>query len=157
MKRLFLVLLLTILTLPPVASVAGEGYNVEELRDEETTASAPFSINRVSPYPGGLRLFLSTANPGGVASSLASGALEAQLSDHSVETASPVTLSLGKAVWCTEDGEPLYVGYAEPIPACGGHPPAKIEYYFDAGVTLGANRDLAIGQDPDFLWLIEEQ
>ena len=156
MKRLALILLFAVL-ISPASRVSAEGYNVEELRDEKSTTSPPFSIARVASYSGGLRLFLSTPSPDAVALLLTSGALEAQLSDHAAETESPVTLSLGKAVWCTEDGEPLYLGYAEPIPACGGQPPAKIEYYFEAAVTLGPNRDLAIGQDPDFLWLIEEQ
>lgn len=156
MKRLALILLFAVLALP-TPRISAEGYNVEELRDENSTSSPPFSIARVAPYSGGLRLFLSTPSPDAVALLLTSGALETQLSDHAAETESPVTLSLGKAVWCTEESEPLYLGYAEPIPGCSGQPPAKIEYYFEAGVTLGANRDLALGQDPDFLWLIEEK
>jgi len=156
MKRLALILLFAAL-ISPAYRVSAEGYNVEELRDENSTGSPPFSIARAAPYSGGLRLFLSTPSPDAVAQLLTSGALEAQLSDHAAETESPVKLSLAKAVWCTEESEPLYLGYAEPIPACGGQPLAKIEYYFEAGVTLGTNRDLAIGQDPDFLWLIEEK
>ena len=156
MKRLALILLFAAL-ISPAYRVSADGYNIEELRDENSTGSPPFSIARVTPYPGGLRLFLSIPSPDAVVLLLTSGALEAQLSDHAAETESPVTLSLAKAVWCTEESEPLYLGYAEPIPACGGQPPAKIEYYFEAGVTLGANRDLAIGQDPDFLWLVEEK
>jgi hypothetical protein len=156
MKRLASILLFTVLALP-TPRISAEGYNVEELRDENSTSSPLFSIARVAPYSGGLRLFLSTPTPDVVALLLTSGALAAQFSDHAAETESPVTLSLGKAVWCTEESEPLYLGYAEPIPACGGQPPAKIEYYFEASITLGTNRDLAIGQDPDFLWLIEEK
>jgi len=156
MKRLALILLFTLLPMP-ASRISADGYNIEELRDENSTGSPPFSIARVEPYSGGMRLFLSIPSPDAVAQLLTSGALEAQLSDHAAETASPVTLSLGKAVWCTEESEPLYLGYAEPISGCGGQPPAKIEYYFEAGVTLGTNRDLAIGQDPDFLWLIEEK
>ena len=156
MKRLALILLFVIL-ISPVHRVSADGYNVEELRDENSTGSPPFSIARVTPYPGGLRLFLSIPSPDAVVLLLTSGALQSQLSDHAAETESPVTLSLGKAVSCSENADPIYLGYAEPIPACSGLPPAKIEYYFDAGVTLGTNRDLAIGQDPDFLWPIEEK
>jgi len=156
MKRLSLILLFAVL-ISPAYRVSAEGYNVEELRDENSTGSPAFSITRVGAYPGGLRLFLSIPSCDAVVRLLTSRALEGQLSDHAAETESPVTLSLGKAVWCTEESEPFYLGHAEPIPACGGQPPAKIEYYFEAGVTLGKNRDLAIGQDPDFLWLIEEK
>jgi len=155
MKRLALLLFAALIS--SAYRVSADGYNIAELQDENSTGSPPFSIVRVASYPGGLRLFLSIPSPDAVAQLLTSGALQAQLSDHAAETESPVTLSLGKAVWCAEDSEPLYVGYAEPIPGCSGQPPAKVEYYFEAGVTLGANRDLAIGQDPDFLWLIEEK
>ena len=156
MKRFALILLFAVL-ISPAYRVSADGYNIAELQDENSMGSPPFSIARVTPYPGGLRLFLSTPSPHAVVLLLTSGALQAQLSDHAAETESPVTLSLAKAVWCTEESEPLYLSYDEPIPACGGQPPAKIDYYFEAGVTLGTNRDLAIGQDPDFLWLIEEK
>ena len=156
MKRLALILLFAAL-ISPAYRVSADGYNVEELRDENSTGSPPFSIARVTPYAGGLRLFLSIPSPDAVVLLLTSEALQAQLSDHAAETESPVTLSLAKAVWCTEESDPLYLGYAEPIPSCNGQLPTTIEFYFDAGVTLGANCDLAIGQDPDFLWLIEEK
>ena len=156
MKRLALILLFAVL-ISPVYRVFADGYNIEELRDENSTSSPPFSIARVTPYSGGLRLFLSIPSPDAVVLLLTSGALEAQLSDRAAEIASLVSLSLGKAFWCTEESEPLYLGYAEPIPSCNGQLPTKKEFYFDASVTLGANRDLAIGQDPDFLWLIEEK
>jgi hypothetical protein len=32
-----------------------------------------------------------------------------------------------------------------------------IEYFFDVAAVLGPGRDLALGEDPDFLWLIEEE
>jgi hypothetical protein len=157
MKRFGLVLLLAALTLPLTGRVSADGYSIAELRDEGSTPSPPFSIARVATYPGGLRLFLSTADPDGLASLLTSSALEAQLSDHSAETALPVMLSLGKAVWCAQDSDPSYLAYSDPLPACGCQPPARIEYFVEAAVTLGIDRDLAIGEDPDFLWLIEEQ
>ncbi len=132
------------------------GYAIELLRSEEFTISPPFSIIQADPSDGGLRLFIDTGDPDAVAGLLASGAIEAQLSDHQAETATSVSLSFGKAVWCTSDGEPIYLGYADPLPDCDGKPPARIQYFFDVPVTLGPGRDLAIGQDPDYLWLIEE-
>jgi hypothetical protein len=132
-------------------------YVIDELRDENSYALPPFSINRVIPSDGGLRLFIRTNSPDAVAALLAAGALEAQLSDHKSETVKPVSLSLGKAVWCSDDGNPSFLPYRAALPLCGGKPPTRIEYFFEVPVTLGPGRDLAIGQDPDFLWLIEER
>jgi hypothetical protein len=77
------------------------------------------------------------------------------LSDHRTQSATNHSISFGKAVWCYPGGAPIYLGYADPLPGCDGNPPARIEYFFEVPVTLGPERDLAIGQDPDFLWLIE--
>jgi hypothetical protein len=156
MKPIASILLLTLLVLS-APLVSAEDYNIAELRDENSNNPPPFSIARVEEYSGGLRLLLTTGIPDGIAALLTSGAFEAQLSDHSNETTSPVTLSLGKAVWCTEDSAPVYLGYGEVLPACGGQLPVRVEYFLNAAVTLGPDRDLAIGQDPEFLWLVEER
>jgi hypothetical protein len=132
-------------------------YLIEELRDENATMLPPFSISRVVPFEGGLRLFLRSHRPDAVASLLVAGSLEAQLSDHKSETAKSVSLSLGKAIWCSDDGNPVFLAYRAEPPLCGGKTPARIEYFFEVAVILGPGRDLAIGHDPDFLWLIEER
>jgi hypothetical protein len=155
MKHLTLLLIFLILGRPHLFG-AGD-YAIEELRDEDAATLPPFSISRVVAFDGGLRLFLTTASPDAIANLLAAGALETQLSDHEAETASTVSLTLGKAVWCTEDGEPVFMSYLDPTPLCEGAPPARLEYFFESTVTLGPGRALAIGQDPDFLWLIEER
>jgi hypothetical protein len=152
-----LAVLLALLILVPLALTTSGDYIIEELRDENATAPSPFSISRVVPFENGLRLFLRTDNPEAVAVLVDAGALEAQLSDHQSETASTVLLSLGVAVSCVTGDPPVYQGYSGTMPACGGAPPANIEYFFEVAVTLGPGRDLAIGQDPDFLWLIEER
>jgi hypothetical protein len=136
-------------------NLRAQNYVVDEMIDENATAMPPFSIARVDPIEWGLRLFISTNNPSLVSNLLASGALRAQLSDHQAGIATPVSLSLGMAVWCSEDDEPIYQAYTD-SPNCDDQPPAQIAYFFDVFVVLGPNRDLAIGQDPDFLWLIEE-
>jgi len=155
MKRLTLLLIFLMLARPHLFG-AGD-YAIEQLRAEDATTSPPFSISRAVAFDGGLRLLLTTDSPDAIAELLAAGALEAQLSDHEAETASTVSLTLGKAVWCTEDGQPVFMSSLDPTPLCDGAPPARIEYFFEAAVTLGPGRDLAIGQDPDFLWLIEER
>src|SRR6266545_4686084 len=122
MKRLTLLLILVILVRPLLFG-AGD-YAIEELRDEHAATLPPFSISRVVAFDCGMRLFLTTDNPDAIASLLADGALESQLSDHEAETASTVSLTFGKAVWCTEDGEPVFMSYLDPTPLCDGAPPA---------------------------------
>jgi hypothetical protein len=155
MKQLLCVSILLLLASAPIRAA---DYVVEEMR-EEGSPNLPFSIARVEPFPGGLRLFLSTNDIVAVAGLVASGALEGQLSDNEAGTQTTVTLSLGKAVWCTQDGEPVYLGYAEALPACSdtGQPPERVEFFLVASVSLGPDRDLALGKDPDHLWLIEER
>ena len=154
MKRLAFLFLLLLIAGSPLLFGAGD-YTIEELVDENATTSPPFSISHVVPFPDGLRFFLTTDSPGAVADLLTDGALQAELSDHESETATAVSLSLGEAIWCSQDGDPAYVVYVDSLVLCGA-PPARIEYYLELFVALGPGRDLAIGQDPDFLWLIEE-
>jgi hypothetical protein len=155
MKQLLSVFIVCLLLTAPIRAA---DYVIEEMR-EEGSLTLPFSIARVDPFPDGLGLFLSTADIAAVAGLVASGALEGQLSDNEAGTQTTVTLSLGKAVWCTQDGEPVYLGYAEALPACSGsgQPPQRVEYFLIAPVTLGAGLDLATGKDPDYLCLIEER
>ena len=156
MKRLAFLFSLLLIAGSPLLFGAGD-YTIEELVDEDATTSPPFSINSVVPVDGGdLRLFLTTDSPDAVADLLADGALQAEVSDHESDTATSVSVFFGEAVWCTEDGDPVYRAYRDPIPPCGDASPARVEYFFELAVTLGPGRDLAIGQDPDFLWLIEE-
>jgi len=154
MKRLAFLFLLLLIAGSPLLFGAGD-YTIEELVDENATTSPPFSISHVVPFPDGLRFFLTTDSPGAVADLLTDGALQAELSDHESETSTAVSLSLGEAIWCSQDGDPAYVVYVDPLVLCGA-PPARIEYYLEVVAALGPGRDLAIGQDPDFLWLIEE-
>ena len=156
MKHLAFLFLLLLTAGSPLLFGAGD-YTIEELVDENATTSPPFSINSVVPVDGGdLRLFLTTDSPDAVADLLADGALQAEVSDHESDTATSVSVFFGEAVWCTEEDIPVYRAYRDPIPPCGDASPARIEYFFELAVTLGPGIDLAIGQDPDFLWLIEE-
>lgn len=139
------------------AELRAQDFAIEEMSDEETIAVRPFSISRVLPFNGGLRVFLSTGNPDAIAGLLASGALQAQHSDHNSETETAVPLSFREAVWCSNAVDPIYGAFKDPLPGCDGNPPTRIEYFFEVAVTLGPGRDLSIGQDPDFLWLIEER
>src|SRR5207247_2658949 len=109
MKRLALLL---IFVTPTLCFGAGD-YTIEELVDEDATTSPPFSISHVVPFPDGLRFFLTTDSPDAVADLLTDGALQAELSDHESETATAVSLSLGEAIWCSQDGDPFYLAYQD--------------------------------------------
>lgn len=147
-------LILALLCINPVFA-AGD-YSIQFMSEEDAAASPPFSIDSVTEIDGGLRLFIGTGDPEAVAALLDDGALETQLSDHQAGEATSVPLYFGKAVKCTEDGPTVYLDYLDPLPCCGGKPPVTIDYYLQVPVTLGPGRDLAIGHDPDYLWLIEE-
>ncbi len=153
-KALFLSLVLMVQLIP--IELKAQNFAIDEMRDANTAAIKPFSISRVLAFNGGLRIFLNTADPNVVAGLLKAGALQAQLSDHNAGTETLIPLTLGKAVWCSNAANPIYIAFGDPLPSCNGKPPASIEYFFEAAVVLGPGRDLAIGQDPDFLWLIEE-
>ena len=155
MKQLLCVSILLLLATAPIRAA---DYVVEEMR-EEGTPNLPFSIARVQLFPGGLRLFLSTNDIVAVASLVSSGALQGQLSDNVAEIETIVPLSLGKAVWCAQDGTPVYLGYEDSLSACSdtGQPPERVEYLPGCPSLSRPGRDLALGKDPDYLWLIEER
>ncbi len=134
-----------------------QDYAIMNLTDENAIAAMPFSISRVVPFGQGLRLFLNTNNPNAVADLLNAGKLQAQLSDNQAGTEKLFPLSLGKAVWCQDSDTPVYLSFNAPLPNCGGNTPARIEYFLEVAATLGPELDLTIGNDPDFLWLIEER
>lgn len=150
MKSLIGLLTLFLALIPPPTILAG-GYNIEELTDEGVTAPRPFRITRVEPVAGNLRIFITTGNPGSVESLIANGKLLAQLSDNENLTERSVPLYLMKAAHC--GSVVVYLRPGDPAPKCAGS--TKIEYFLDVEATLGPNLDLAIGKDPEFLWLIE--
>ena len=155
MRFFFKALLLLPLALSVSQNLRAQDYNIEELTDENATSARPFSISGVERADPGLRLFIATDNPDRVAGLLAAGALLAQISDHQAETETDLPLLFKKAVWCSEASQPLYLAFSDPLPSCSGKPPVRIAHFFEVAVLLGLGRDLAIGQDPDFLWLIE--
>ncbi len=152
-KSLF-TLLLVLIALPSLQLRAQE-YTIEEMSDENAAVPRPFSISRVTPINGGLRIFVNTNDPGAIARLVSAGSLQAQLSNNEAGTETIIPLSFGKAVWCEYPGFPVYLAFGDPLPGCNGNSPARIEYFFEVAAVLGPGLDLAIGQDPEFLWLIE--
>jgi len=152
-KNLF-TLLLVLIALPSLQLKAQE-YTIEEMSDENAAIPCPFSISRVTPINGGLRIFINTNDPAAIARLVSAGSLQAQLSDNEAGTETILPLSFRKALWCEYPGSPVYLAFGDPLPSCNGNPPARIEYFFEVAAILGPGLDLAIGQDPEFLWLIE--
>lgn len=144
--------------LAPTALPADD-FLTTELTSEEASGSLPFSLSGVEAFRGGLRLFIAAPDVTSTIHLYETGVLEAQLSRHNGDdgTASPVSLALLKAVWCSGNA-PLYLGYQDPPPGCGGSTsPIRVEYLFEVPVLLGPEDDLAIGLDPDFLWIVERK
>ena len=128
-------------------------YNVEELSSEDGDPNKrPFTITAIEQQRGQLRMWIQPQYGGisGVARQMSK--LEAQVSD--AEGAESVTLSLNKAVDC-KDNQTVYLGYYAAVPdTCEV---TGTRYYLIAPVTLKQGRDLGLGIDPDYLWLIEEK
>jgi len=145
------ILLLIITTLTPVVITlqSAENFNIEEI--SENQKPMPFSITRVEQQTGEIRLWIESSKIAEVSKLLRGGVLQAQSSKG--ESSITVPLSLWKAVDCKNRGT-FHLGYSEPLP---NYKIERIRYYFRVPVTLGQGRELAIGIDPDFLWLIEKK
>jgi len=152
--------LLSILTIMLAVALSASGYartvgNYNErnlTEDGGNPKKMPFSITRIEQQSGQLRLWIQAGNDGinNVANLVNNGKLDAQLSDG--ENGKTVSLSLRKAVTCKKTGT-YQLEYSDASPK--GCTVEKTEYYLNTPVTLVKNRDLAIGFDPDFLWLVE--
>ena len=153
MKKLFLCMIIAASLVTSVYARDVGRYNIEELTDEEGDPNKkPFTITNIDQQPGQLRIWIRAQYGGisGVARQMSR--LEAQVSD--AESAESVTLTLNKAVDCKDYGT-VYLGYSAAVPAyCEV---VGTRYYLLAPVTLKQGRDLGIGIDPDYLWLIEHK
>ena len=144
-------LLLTLLVMLAVANAHGaDNYAVEELKSE-TAGTHPFSITQIEQQRGELRMFIQSGNIAQIQRLISDGTLSAQFSGD--ENAMTVPLSLSKAVTC-DTGTTYHLGYSAPLPDCVI---SRTRYYLRTPVTLGQGGDLAIGIDPDFIWIIEKQ
>ena len=143
-----ILLFLTLVVLP--AAVNAAEYNIEELQSD-TAGIKPFSITEVEQQRGELRLFTESGNIAQIQRLITNGSLSAQFSEG--DDALTVPLSLSKAVTC-DDGTTHHLGYSSQMPNCEIR---HTRYYLRTPVTLRHGRDLAIGLDPDFIWLIERR
>lgn len=134
-----------------------QDYVIEALKEESAASAMPFSISRVVPFNRGLKLFINTDNPVTVSNLLRAGKLQAQLSDNQAETEELIPLSLRKAVWCPDSDAPVFISFSDPLPNCAENAPTRIEYFLEVSASLRPGLDLAIGNDPDYLWVIEER
>ena len=128
-----------------------DNYAVEELIGDTATEVKPFSITQVEQQRGELRLFIQTGNIAHIQRLISNGTLLAQFSEG--DNAMTVPLSLSKAIVC-DSGTIYHLGYSAPLPNCAI---TQTRYYLRTPVTLGQGRDLAIGIDPYFIWIIEQK
>ena len=143
-------LFLTLVVMLMVNAHGADNYTIEELTSEAATGTKPFSITQIEGQRGELRLFIQTGNIAQIQRLITDGTLSAQFSDG--ENAMTVPLSLSKAVTC-DDGTIHHLGYSAPLPNCAV---SQTRYYLRAPVTLGLGRGIAVGLDPDFIWVIEK-
>ena len=162
MKKLLLILIL--IMMPAISITAGHArdvgiYNVEELTSEEgDSGKKPFTITGIEQQRGETVIWIRALYGGiaGVAKKVSAGELQAQISDD--EGGTDVTLSLNREVTCT-DASGSYagtyrLGYSTQLPAACATV-TSTRYYLLAPVVFGLGRDLGIGLEPDYLWLIE--
>ena len=153
MKKLFLCMVIATSLIASVYARDVGRYNVEELTGEESDPNkTPFTITAIDQQRGQLRIWIQAqyGDMSGVARQMSK--LEAQVSD--AESAQDVTLTLNKAVDCRDYGT-IHLGYSAAVPAYCEITGTR--YYLLAPVTLKQGRDLGIGINPDYLWLIEEK
>ena len=158
MKKLLLIMTLAISLTAVQARDVGI-YNVEELTSEEGDyAKMPFTITGIEQERGETIIWIRALYGGiaGVARQVSAGNLKAQISDS--EGGADVTLSLNSEVTC-KDVSGNYagtyrLGYSTQLPAACATVDST-RYYLLAPVVFGHGRDLGIGLDPDYLWLIE--
>ena len=147
-------------------------YNILQMTEDDVKTKPPFRITRVEQKRGALRAYIRTTDTGDssisnllvsgkiadVNKSIKNGELKSEFS--TLENSQPVTLTLKKTVTCTtKTGTKTKVTtydlkYSDATPkGCGD---ATTEYYISAPVTLGTDRDLVIGFEPDFMWFVEK-
>jgi len=131
-------------------------YNIAQMTEEGITKKPPMFIDDVKQLRGELRLYLleSKTDLKEVNNLISSGALEAQMSYNESGKTVQAALSLYKTVTCKKSGT-YQLKYAETSP--NGCTVEKTQYYLRVPITLGKDRDLSIGIEPDYIWLIEEK
>jgi hypothetical protein len=132
-------------------------FSVTQLTEEGVKARPPFYISDIKQSGGELRIyllpgtaFIELTNISKVARLINKGQLDGQFSDS--ENAKTIPLLLKKEVSC-HNGKTYRIGYNQATPQ--GCSVTSTRHYLSAAVTLKRDQDLAIGVDPDFLWIIE--
>ena len=130
-------------------------FHVVELRESETVAPL-FTVTGVELADNAFLITVISLDPVQVATLIATGRLEAEMSDE-IGATTPVSLQLWRKCLC--GGQWISSGFdilRTCADVCGASPEGE-QFFFVVAPTLPGGNDLAIGFEPDSLWLFERQ
>jgi len=130
-------------------------FHVVELHESETVAPL-FTVTGVELADDAFLVTVISLDPAQVATLIATGRLEAEMSDETGAT-TPVSLQLWRKCLC--GGQWISCGF-DILRTCTdvcGTSPEDEQFFFLVATTLSRGNDLAIGFEPDSLWLFERQ
>ncbi len=128
-------------------------FHVVELHESETVAPI-FTVTGIEVTEEAFLITVISLDPGQVATLIATGRLEAELSDETGAT-TPVSLQLWRKCLCS--GQWVSSGFdilRSCTDICGTNPEDE-QFFFVVATTLPRGNDLAIGFEPSSLWLFE--
>lgn len=137
------------------------GFHVVELR-EDSAATALFSVARIEyTYAGNshIRIYIPAECRDAVRAALESGALVAEISSPGGGDPAAASLTLYRSCRCGGGGSAtvsVYTGQAC-ADRCGADGVEEEEYFIKVYTRLYAGEELAIGLEPDQLWMIERE
>jgi len=130
-------------------------FHVVELHESETVAPL-FTVTGVELTDNAFLITVISLDPAQVATLIATGRLEAEMSDATGAT-TPVSLQLWRRCLC--GGQWISCGF-DILRTCAdvcGAVPEDEQFFFVVATTLPGGNGLAIGFEPDSLWLFERQ
>jgi len=130
-------------------------FHVVELHESETVAPL-FTVTGVELTDDAFLITVISLDPAQVATLVATGRLEAEMSDETGAT-TPVSLQLWRKCLC--GGQWISCSF-DILRTCAdvcGASPEDEQFFFVVATTLPGGNDLAIGFEPDSLWLFERQ
>lgn len=130
-------------------------FHVVELHESETVAPI-FTVTGIEVTDDAFLITVVSLDPGQVATLIATGRLEAELSDETGAT-TPVSIQLWRKCLCS--GQWVSSGFdilRSCTDICGTNPEDE-QFCFVVATPLPGGTDLAIGYEPASLWLFERQ
>jgi len=130
-------------------------FHVVELHESETVAPL-FTVTGVELANDAFLITVISLDPAQVATLIATGRLEAEMSDETGAT-TPVSLQLWRRCLCGGQWIPSGFDILRTCADVCGAVPEDEQFFFVVATTLPGGNDLAIGFEPDSLWLFERQ